>query len=181
MNITYLESLTHDIRATQLLNSSAILLQVQATLILQPTTTPQQSLLGARTHAAIQALSIACFISAFTIIEIKKGTHTHFISPHGILGLITFICIILQALVGIIQFVLPTIVLGSVDAGKRIYKYHRRAGYVLLLLEMATVVAATQTEYNLTTLRIPLWAVLIAVILTVAGVGARIKKRKLGL
>lgn len=88
------------------------------------------------------------FVTAFVIIEVNKGSHPHFVSPHGILGLITYITIILQAVVGIIQYFVPVTVLGSVDAGKRIYKYHRWSGYVLLLLEMATVIAATQTTYN---------------------------------
>lgn len=122
-----------------------------------------------------------CFLCAFTIIEVNKGDHPHFVSPHGILGLTTVIFIVLQALVGVIQYSLPVTILGSVDAGKRVYKYHRWTGYVLLLLESATVLAATQTGFNLAALRIPVWAVVVALILTLAGVGARIKKHKLGL
>ena len=121
------------------------------------------------------------FVSAFIIIEVNKGSHPRLVSPHGILGLITYISIVLQAVVGIIQYFCPVTVLGSVDAGKRIYKYHRWSGYVLLLLEMATVVAATQTTYNVTAIHIPLWGVLVSAVLILAGVGARIKKHKLGL
>jgi hypothetical protein len=121
------------------------------------------------------------FVSAFVIIEINKGSHPHFVSPHGILGLVTYITIVLQAVVGVIQYFLPVTILGSVDAGKRIYKYHRLSGYVLLLLEISTVVAATQTDYNLKAIHIPLWGVLVSVVLILAGVGARIKKHKLGL
>jgi hypothetical protein len=88
---------------------------------------------------------------------------------------------VLQALVGIFQFFVPVTVFGSVDGGKRIYKYHRWSGYVLLLLEMATVVAATQTSYNIAAIHIPLWGVLVSVVLILAGKGARIKKHKLGL
>lgn len=121
------------------------------------------------------------FVSAFVIIEVNKGSHPHFVSPHGILGLATYITIVLQAVVGVIQYFLPVTILGSADAGKRIYKYHRRSGYVLLLLEMATVVAATQTTYNVTAIHIPVWGVLVSVVFILAGVGARIKKHKLGL
>lgn len=91
------------------------------------------------------------------------------------------IFILLQALVGVVQYFLPVTLLGSVDAGKRVYKYHRWTGYVLLLLESATVLAATQTEFNLAALKIPVWAVVVALILILVGVGARIKKHKLGL
>ncbi|CAI7635587.1 unnamed protein product [Penicillium glandicola] len=164
-----------------LLGVSALLLQVQASLILQPTATPQQKRTGTRIHYFFQLVSVVLFVSAFVIIEVNKGSHPHFVSPHGILGLATYISIVLQAVVGVIQYFLPVTVLGSIDAGKRIYKYHRRSGYVLLLLEMATVVAATQTTYNLMALHIPLWGVIISVIFILAGVGARIKKHKLGL
>lgn len=143
--------------------------------------TPQQKRTGTHIHALLQLLSVALFLSAFVIIEVNKGSHPHFVSPHGVLGLITYIFIVLQAVVGVIQYFFPIAVFGSVNAGKRIYKYHRWSGYVLLLLEMATVVAATQTTFNVNAIHIPLWGVLIAVVLILAGVGARIKKHKLGL
>ncbi|CAI7667974.1 unnamed protein product [Penicillium discolor] len=164
-----------------LLGSSALLLQVQAALILQPTATPQQKRTGTRIHYILQLLSVALFITAFVIIEVNKGSHPHFVSPHGILGLITYIAIVLQAVVGVVQYFFPVTVFGSVDSGKRIYKYHRWSGYVLLLLEVATIVAATQTTYNVIAIHIPLWGVLVSVVFILAGVGARIKKHKLGL
>ncbi|EPS27183.1 hypothetical protein PDE_02126 [Penicillium oxalicum 114-2] len=74
----------------------------QAALILQPTATPDQKLLGTRIHYTLQLLGILCFLSAFLIIEINKGDHPHFVSPHSILGLATISAIILQASVGVI-------------------------------------------------------------------------------
>lgn len=99
---------------------------------------------------------------------------------HAILGLVTYILIALQASVGIIQYFFPSQILGSVERGKKIYKYHRLFGYFLLVLELATVAAATQTTYNQAVLGIQLWAVLVASVLVILGVGARIKKHKLG-
>lgn len=157
-----------------------MLLQVQAALILQPTATPQQKLTGTRIHYTLQATSLAAFIAAFIIIEVNKGDHPRLTSPHGILGLITYIFIIFQALLGVVQYFFPVIILGSLAAGKKLYKYHRHLGYLVLLLELATVAAATQTTYNLNVLRIPLWGILVAAVLVIAGVGARIKKHKLG-
>lgn len=116
-------------------------------------------------------------MGAFIIIETYKGDHSHFASPHGILGLVTVIFVVLQALVGVAQFFLPVTIFGSVDGGKRIYKYHRWAGYALLLLEAATVVAATQMG----TLNKPTWSIILALIITVLGLGSRVKKHKLGL
>ncbi|KAJ5670397.1 uncharacterized protein N7477_005760 [Penicillium maclennaniae] len=164
-----------------LLSVSALLLQVQATLIVQPVNTPQQKLKGARVHYSIQLLSIVLFILAFINIEVNKGSYPHFVSLHGILGLTTYITIALQAVVGVIQYFLPTVLLGSVDAGKRIYKYHRWSGHFLLLLEMATVLAAVQSTNNMMGLQINFLGVLVAVALILVGVGAGIQKRKLGL
>ncbi|KAJ5683762.1 uncharacterized protein N7477_000107 [Penicillium maclennaniae] len=167
--------------AHPLLASSGLLLQIQAALVLQPTATPQQKLLGTRIHYSLQLVSITCFLAAFIVIEVNKGDHPHFASPHGILGLLTVIFIALQALVGVVQFFLPATILGSVETGKQIYKYHRWAGYVLLLLESATVVAATRTDYNLAAIGIPTWLVVIALLVTLSGIGARVKPYKLGL
>ena len=55
----------------------------------------------------------------------KSGHAAEFASVHGKLGLITFILIGLQAVVGFVQYYVPTLVLGSVDNGKALYKYHR--------------------------------------------------------
>jgi hypothetical protein len=58
---------------------------------------------------------------------------THFESPHAILGLVTYIFLFLQATVGVVQFYFPNLV-GGVDNGKALYKYHRAAGYTFVLL-----------------------------------------------
>ena len=96
------------------------------------------------------------------------------------MGLITYIFFVLQALVGITQYYAPGLY-GGVDNAKAIYKYHRMSGYVLLILAFATVAAATQTDYNKTTLHIQLWAVIVAAVITLVGVLPRIKKQKMGL
>jgi heme A synthase len=160
-----------------------VLLQVQAILVLQPTTTPRQKTLGTRIHFSLLTVSTLAFITALIIIEINKGphpAHPRFSSPHAILGLITYIVIILQALVGIAQYFFPVTLFGSVEKGKTVYKYHRISGYTLLVLELATIAAATQTDYNKNVLGIQLWVVLVTAVLVILGVGARIKKHKLG-
>ncbi|KAK2812759.1 hypothetical protein FQN50_001088 [Emmonsiellopsis sp. PD_5] len=165
----------------QLLNSASILLTTQAILLLQPTHTPAQKHTGTLSHFALLALANLSFISALIIIELNKASHpeTRFRSPHAIMGLVTYILIFLQAAVGVAQYFVPRAVFGSVDRGKAVYKYHRVSGYVVLVMELATVAAATQTDYNKVILHIPLWAVLVASVLVVGGVGARIKKQKM--
>ncbi|KAI9782049.1 MAG: hypothetical protein M1835_004110 [Candelina submexicana] len=163
-------------------SQAAFLLIVQAILILQPTHTPKQKKQGANVHAVLNGTGVLAFIAGLVVIEYNKIAHNgeHFKSPHAILGLITYILFVIQALIGLTQYYLPQIYGGEQNA-KKIYKYHRMSGYVLLVLALATVAAATQTGFNKNVLHIQLWAVIAAALLTLAGVLPRIKKQKLGL
>jgi len=96
------------------------------------------------------------------------------------MGLITYILLLIQATIGFTQYLVPQLY-GGVDNAKKIYKYHRMSGYIVLTLGLATVAAATQTDYSKGILHIQLWAVLVASVVTLAGVLPRIKKQKLGL
>lgn len=166
---------------SQLLNSSAVLFFVQGILVLQPTHTAKQKKQGTYTHAALNDIAILAAIAGLVVIEYNKFDHngTHFESPHAILGLVTYILVALQALVGFLQFFAPSL-FGGVDNAKALYKYHRVSGYVILLMMLATVCAATQTTFNKSVLEIQLWAVVVASVLVVLGVGARIKLNKFG-
>jgi len=95
------------------------------------------------------------------------------------MGLITYIFMLIQAVVGVTQYFVPQLY-GGVDNAKKIWKYHRMSGYVVFTLALGTVCAATQTDYNINVLGIQLWAVIVASVLTLAGVLPRIKKQKLG-
>ena len=166
----------------QLVNSAGILLITQAILVLQPTSTPKQKTNGTHIHFALNLTGTAALIAGLIIIEMNKASHpeTRFTSAHGIMGLVTFILIIIQALIGVAQFYVPKTVLGSVENGKKLYKYHRMSGYLILLMSLATICAATQTGFNKNVLHIQLWAVIVASVLVVAGVLPRIKRQKLG-
>lgn len=168
-------------RGFKLLNSAGIFFTTQAILVLQPTHAPKQKHLGTHIHAALNTTSILTLIAALIIIEYNKISHAgaHFESPHAVLGLITYILFVIQAIVGITQYYTPSLY-GSVNNAKSIYKYHRMSGYVLLVLSFATVAAATQTGFNKATLHIKLWAVIVAALITLVGVLPRIKKQKLG-
>ncbi|RFU25697.1 hypothetical protein B7463_g10645, partial [Scytalidium lignicola] len=165
-----------------LLNTSGLLLLTQSILLLQPTHIPSQKRTGAHAHAGLNFLALSLLLAGLVIIEVNKFSHngTHFESPHAILGLITYISLLLQAAVGIVQFFVPS-VFGGEEKAKAVYKYHRWSGYVILGLMLGTVGAATQTTYNLTVLHIEWKAVLLASILVVIGVVPRIHKQKLGL
>lgn len=167
--------------AHPLLNSAGLLLTTQAILLLQPTHTPKQKKQGTNIHAVLNATSIATLLAALIIIEYNKIAHggIHFVSPHAILGLITYIFFAIQAFVGVTQYYTPQLY-GGVDNAKKLYKYHRASGYVILILSLATVCAATQTDYNKATLHINLWGVLVASVILLVGLLPRIKKQKLG-
>jgi hypothetical protein len=167
--------------AHPLLNSAGLLLVTQAILILQPTHAPKQKKHGTNIHAIFNGSAVLSLLAGLIVIEYNKIAHsgTHFESPHAILGLITYILFAVQAVVGITQYYTPGLY-GSVDNAKSVYKYHRMSGYVLLILSFATVAAATQTGFNVMTLHIQLWAVIVASVITLVGVLPRIKKGKLG-
>jgi hypothetical protein len=153
-----------------LLNSAAVLLFTQGVLILQPTHTPKQKKHGTWAHAGFNDLALSCAIAGLVIIEYNKIAHngTHFVSPHAILGLITYILILIQGLIGFTQYFVPQIYGGEENA-KKLYKYHRVSGYFIFLMLLATVAAATQTDYNKNVLQIKLWAVLVAAAITWIG------------
>jgi hypothetical protein len=161
---------------------AGVLLVVEAILILQPTHTKEQKTVGTRIHSIDNGWALLALIAGLVIIEYNKISHggTHFVSPHAILGLITYIFFIIQALVGFLQYFAPQVFGGEFKA-KKLYKYHRISGYVLLVLSLATIAAATQTDFNLDTLHIKLWAVIVPSVLVLIGIIPRIKKQKLGL
>lgn len=168
--------------AHPLLNSFGILVLTQGILILQPTHTAEQKRAGTIAHFSLNAAAIAALVAGLVVIEVNKVSHngTHFKSPHAILGLATYLVLLLQSLVGFTQYFTPAL-FGSVANAKSIYKYHRASGYVVLILLLVTVGAATYTTYNINALHIKLWSVVVTSILILLGILPRIKKQKFGL
>ncbi|KAI9648723.1 hypothetical protein NHQ30_003363 [Ciborinia camelliae] len=168
--------------AHPLLNSAGLLVLAQGILILQPTHTATQKREGTIAHAGINALAGSALIAGLVIIEVNKFRHngTHFESPHAILGLITYILLLVQSLVGFTQYYTPSLY-GDISTAKSIYKYHRLSGYLVLLLMLATISAATWTDFNVNALHIKSWAIIVCSVLVLVGIIPRIKKQKLGL
>jgi Eukaryotic cytochrome b561 len=154
---------------------------IQAVLVLQPTHTGSHKRTGTYIHAALVDVAILCFFVAFVIIEVNKSGHpgSHFKSAHGIMGMITYCLILVQSVVGVLQFFFQDL-LGGPDKAKSIYKYHRISGYTIVTLGVATVCAATWTDYNILVLGIHQWAVITAGVILLAGLFARVKIAKLG-
>lgn len=80
---------------------------------------------------------------------------------------------------GITQYFLPGLY-GGVDNAKKLYKYHRVSGYVILVIMLATVCAATQTTFNENVLQMQLWATVVASVIVIVGVAPRIRRNKFG-
>ena len=57
----------------------------------------------------------------------------------------------------------------------------RVSGYLIILFSLATIAAATFTDFNENVLHVKLWAVIVAAVLLLAGLLSRVKKHKLGL
>ncbi|KAL2160019.1 hypothetical protein VTH06DRAFT_1674 [Thermothelomyces fergusii] len=164
-----------------LLQSLGVYTVIQAILVLQPTNTPQTKLLGQRAHFLLHVLSLSLFVAGTTIIEVNKATNhlAHFHSVHAYLGVTTLALLALQYIFGFTIWAVPALY-GGEDAAKRLWKYHRWVGYAALVLLLATVAAAAETEYTKNVLRIRLWAVLVAEALIAVGVFPRVHLRKLG-
>lgn len=165
-----------------LLQSAGVLAVTEAILILQPTWTASEKVVGARYHAALNLLSFALFTAGIVIIEankFKQGPGSHFHSVHGYLGVVTGVVLLLQYAVGFLMWGVPG-VFGGVEKAKAVWKYHRMNGYLLLLLILATVISAVYTDFNVNVLDIKLWALCVAIALIVLGVYPRLHPRKLG-
>ncbi|CAN9416023.1 unnamed protein product [Alternaria alternata] len=168
--------------AHPLLNSAGFLLAIQAALVLQPTHTPEQKRSGTIAHFLFHAVGASALTAGLIIIEMNKAGpgHEHFTSAHARLGLTFYILVYIQAIVGFTQYYVPQLY-GSVDNAKSVYKYHRMAGYIIAVLGLATICAATWTTYNLNVGGIQHWAVIVASVLVLVGVVPRIRLSKFGI
>lgn len=115
------------------------------------------------------------------VIEVNKFRHSapHFTSAHGRLGVVTYGLLFVQSLIGLTQYLTPSLY-GGVEKAKSVYKYHRLSGYVILVLMLATVAAATQTDTGGRILGLKLWSVLLAGALVLIGILPRVRLAKFG-
>lgn len=97
------------------------------------------------------------------MIEIHKRTHGigHFESPHAVLGVVVYGLVVVQGGVGVVQYWVPGLV-GGVENGKKIYKWHRVAGYAIFSLMVVNVILASRTRFAGKVLGIKTWSVAVA-------------------
>ena len=189
------------------INTAGLLFLVESILIVQPTHTPTQKKNGTVVHFILNATAFALFLSGLIVIEVNKVRagisplffsfpssllmkqtlnsqittgNAHFYSPHAILGLITYIFIFLQVIVGFTQYYTPQIY-GGIENAKAIYKYHRLSGYFILFVILMTVCASAWTTLNVQAIHIKNWALIITSVLILVGIWPRIKLQKFGI
>jgi hypothetical protein len=167
-----------------LLQSAGLLTSTLAVLVLQPTWSPETKRRGQYAHAALNGLSFLIYAAGVGVILVNKARssdpHPHFHSVHGYLGVVSVALLLGQYAVGFGMWAVPG-VFGGEERAKRVWKYHRWSGYVVYLLLLATVVAATYTPYNVHLLDIKTWSVVVSALLLVVGIYPRISIAKLGI
>ncbi|KAG6057594.1 hypothetical protein E4U17_001149 [Claviceps sp. LM77 group G4] len=160
----------------------ALFILVQSILTLQPISTPRQKRLGQYIHASLNLVAFAGLVTGAVIIEVNKvrGRGPHFHSLHAYVGVSTLLLITGQYLVGFTMWATPRLY-GGVDNAKKLYKYHRYGGYVVLVLLLTAVCTAMKTDYVVGVLGIGVWGVVVSAVLVLVGILPRIQKQKLGL
>jgi hypothetical protein len=162
-----------------LLNSLALVLAVNAILVVQPTHTQTQKTQGGQIHGILNVSALLSFGTAAVIMFYNKWNHgaSHYTTWHGKFGLITNILLVSQVLVGATMFWQPNLYGGEAKA-KALYKYHRVFGYALSGLVLATVTLGTQSDWFIGKINV-LWVWLVFDVLILAGLAPRIRPNKM--
>ncbi|BFZ63336.1 hypothetical protein YB2330_004458 [Saitoella coloradoensis] len=181
--LVWYELLTHKLLLASLHplgNSLLLLLLVNSILLLQPTSTSEQKRHGTWAHATLNGAALGVGVGAAVAMIVHKQIntdHPHFESVHARFGVATYFLLLGQALVGVVQYFCPRVV-GGVENGKKLYKYHRVAGYVVLGMVLVTAVLGAQTDWMRSMWDVR-WVWIVAVVLILVGVVPRINPHKL--
>ncbi|KAK9389831.1 hypothetical protein V1515DRAFT_172282 [Lipomyces mesembrius] len=161
------------------LNNFAIFALTQSIILVQPTSTAAEKQLGATVHGIFNLIAGMAFFGALSIIFINKAAHQgiHFKSVHARLGLVTYILLFANVLLGITQYWTPY-VYGSVTRAKSLYKFHRVIGYVSLAFSFLTAALSSTTDYNRSIFGMKFSVLFGLVIVTSIGLAVRIRPQK---
>ncbi|CDS10675.1 hypothetical protein LRAMOSA11161 [Lichtheimia ramosa] len=154
-------------------------------VLLQPTRTTQEKKRGLRHHATAQVIGYTSAIVGFTAIVYNKvvSDKEHFTSLHAQLGLTLFCYLFCQSLFGLLIAYVPSLIFGNVASAKRLWKFHRMTGYVLLVLVWLTAQLGVRADYMISNLWSEklMWLHWVALGLVTIGVVARIRLWKWGI
>jgi len=123
------------------LNTLALVCWVFGILTLQPTSQPKTKAAGLMRHQiAMLSGLLSVILGTLAVLANKSANHVpHFTSWHGTFGLITFIWLIAQGLVGAGSVWFGGAAFGGGLKAKLVWKYHRLSGYILLNLLLITI------------------------------------------
>ncbi|KAI7937140.1 hypothetical protein MJO28_016039 [Puccinia striiformis f. sp. tritici] len=145
----------------------------QGVIILQPTNTPASKRTGLLVHEAFQLLGSLSIIIGASCIFYNKWSHSasHFTSWHGILGLISTSIVLIQALFGmLIGFETSRDYILGDSLGRKLWRFHRASGYLLLVLMTATVLTVTKADWVIqVTTSWSIWVLTISPIVALIG------------
>ncbi|TKY85400.1 hypothetical protein EX895_005562 [Sporisorium graminicola] len=169
-----------------LIQSFAILLLLQAIVVLQRTTASQPSAKKSA-FTAHQWLNLLLVLPLFTAGASimwylhDAPTSAHFISYHGILGTAVVVAAWAQAALGAASVWWKAKLVGGENRGKALWKWHRLSGYVLVALFLATaalgVLETTWAQQKASALQKT--AVVLGLVGATAALVGRVQKSKL--
>lgn len=169
-----------------LIQSLAILMLLQAIIVLQRTTPTNQQEKKSRfsnpsTYQPLLVLPLFTVgASIMYYLHDQPGT-SHWISYHGILGTLCVVVAWIQAALGAASIWWKGKLVGGENRGKALWKYHRLSGYVLVGLFLLTaalgVVETTWGKKNSGTIQ--KWTVVLALAGSTAALLARVQRSKL--
>jgi len=154
-------------------------------LTLQPTAHPKTKAAGLQRHQrTMLALGVPCITLGTLAIEIQKFNrgHRHFVTWHGIFGLVSIIWLVGQVMLGGGSVWFGGAAFGGGMKAKMIWKYHRLSGYVLfpLLLITAHLGGAWSTWVTSHShLWMRLFAYTVAPVVALVAIYARVRTSKM--
>ncbi|KAI9346699.1 hypothetical protein BD770DRAFT_328091, partial [Pilaira anomala] len=99
-------------------------------------------------HAYLQGIGFVAMALGVSVIYYNKilNDKPHFTTPHGQLGILSFTFMLIQFILGSLLGYAPGL-FGGIAKVKKIYKYHRFSGYLLLFMVWFTALSGVQTPF----------------------------------
>jgi len=156
-----------------LFQSLSLFFFYQGIIVLQPTETPAAKRTGLLVHEGFQLLGSLSILIGATAIFYNKISHSapHFTSWHGLFGLISACVIVLQAFFGmLIGFETSRDYILGDALGRKLWKFHRLSGYILIFLITITVLTVTKADWVImVTSKWSIWVLTISPIVALIG------------
>ncbi|PLW18057.1 hypothetical protein PCANC_04708 [Puccinia coronata f. sp. avenae] len=152
-------------------------------IFLQPTDTPAAKRTGLVVHESFQLLGSLAIVVGGSAIFYNKVSHSapHFTSWHGLLGLTSTCLILFQALFGmLIGFETSRDYIVGDSLGRKLWKFHRASGYLLIFLMTMTVLTVTKADWVISvTSKWSIWVLTVSPIVALIGLLSLVNPNKI--